>query len=166
MKTVFFIVLISLVITGCSCHKKTHNDSNRIIEIATSKESTYKLYDNKGLIKNNSSYEIVDKKGFRVIEFRLVRNPELSPIDGHYYETIRFEFPVDKPHISLRDQELLTSLLHINFQCFCKGKAGDHAIQSGSLQLQQNQQEVSFILTTSDENFSIESNRIQYSFQL
>ena len=93
------------------------------------------------------------------------KGPE-GTVDGNYSETIHFEIPanmneLDKKGTSLQDVKLLYGK-----QCYCKGEAGFYKVDSGSLQVTKNTNELQFDLQFSVNETSHKLSKISRTINL
>ncbi|SNR41914.1 hypothetical protein [Dokdonia pacifica] len=154
----FIVVMISILISGCSTIKKEVAFKNDTTSIQINNDSCPNNGDCAIAIKKGSysietdttgaMYPLFTEGEGELVEFTYAVPAKEGIADGDYKETIMFQVPKGlKGIMVLKDASLSKLKLLLNKQCFCRGQAGYHLITQGRLAIKRNaKNEISFDL--------------------
>ncbi|GAA4763642.1 MULTISPECIES: hypothetical protein [Flavobacterium] len=173
MGKVLFLTLISSILINCSVKKNevgktlSEQEKNIVQECPNGGECSIKYLANKSIKidKDNTNkiyYNLVDNLEKSVVRFEFKKNNPSGMAEANYIEEIVLEVQNSAQETNLSDEFLEKAKVLFGKYCYCKGQAGVYLIQTGSLKIKQDREEISIELNFDMSPITHKVSKIKY----
>lgn len=161
----YYILSSFFLVSNCQSEKK--NIETKASEIQNTQQPySIEILPNKALVftekQTGNEYIVTDNNITTVVKIEYNEALDKQYQDNFYSETILFQIDSKNQNIQISNSELLKLPLLLDKKCYCKGQAGVHKIEIGSLQLTINGKQVSGFLQIESKTVSIKNKVINF----